>query len=238
MKPNTIAGRNAVAALFERRPNDVQRLFFAETMRETVAPWCALLAKARKPFRMLDTAELAAAAGTAHHGGVAAVARVRLPTIFDHADPPRGRFLLVIDGVGNPFNLGAIARSAAFFGAPAVLIGEGPNHAMPSDAAYRVAEGGFEHLALYRTRDLPRAIATLDPFYRTVADSQSPNAARLPDIPRDRPIALVVGHEERGVSPQIAAACRRQVRIGNFARVQSLNVAQAASVLLHAFLGT
>lgn len=238
MKPDIICGPNAVTALFDHRPDDVQRLFYAEAMREMVGPWCALLAKARKPYRMLDGAELAAAAGTAHHGGIAAVARVRVPTIFDHANPPRGRFLLVLDGVGNPFNLGAIARSAAFFGAPAVLIGEGPNHAMPSDAAYRTAEGGLEFLDLYRTRDLPRAIAALDPFYRTVANSLAPDAPRLPDIPRDRPIALVLGGEESGVSPQVAAACRRQVRIGNFARVQSLNVAQAAAVLLHAFLGT
>ena len=58
----------------------------------------------------------------------------------------------------------AIARSAAFFGCSSLLIGEGPNHAMPSPAAYRTAEGGLEHLNLYRTRDLPRALAVLVGF--------------------------------------------------------------------------
>ena len=55
-------------------------------------------------------------------------------------------------------------------------------------------------------------------------------------LPRDRPVALVLGAEERGLSPPVAAACRRAVRIPGAGRVQSLNVAQAAAVLLHALV--
>ena len=237
MKSDTICGANAVGALFARRPGDVMRLFYTEERRDIAGPLCAELAKARKPYRMVEAAELATVAGTTHHGGIAAVAKPRVPVIFDHANPPRARFLLILDGVGNPHNLGAIARSAAFFGAPAMLIGEGLNHALPSDAAYRTAEGGMEFLDLYRTRDLPRAINALDPHYRTVAASLSRDAVKIAAIPRDRPIALVLGNEENGVAQAVLEACRREVRIGNLARVQSLNVAQAAAVLLHAFLG-
>jgi TrmH RNA methyltransferase len=117
---------------------------------------------------------------------------------------------------------------------PALLIGEGPGNAMPSAAALRTAEGGFEHLALYRTRDLPRVLKALDPYYRTVATTLSREAMPLEELPRDRPLALVLGNEEEGVSPAVVAACRRQVRIKGTRRVQSLNVAQAAAVLLHA----
>jgi TrmH RNA methyltransferase len=56
----------------------------------------------------------------------------------------------------------------------------------------------------------------------------------LGELPRDRPVALVLGNEETGVSAPVVAACRRQVRIGGSGRVQSLNVAQAAAVFLHA----
>ena len=118
-----------------------------------------------------------------------------------------------------------------------LLIGEGPGHAMPSPAAYRTAEGGLEHLNLYRTRDLPRAMQSLDPHYRTVASSLSRLAVKPSELPRDRPIALVLGNEETGVSPAVLAGCRREVRIPGTGNVQSLNVAQAAAVLLHAFLG-
>lgn len=236
MKPDTICGLQAVAALFARRPDDVLRLFHLPDRRVEAGPFCALLAQARKPYRMVEAAELEKVTGTPHHGGIAAVAKPRLPAIFDAAQPPRGKMLLVLDGIGNPHNLGAIARSAAFFGVPALLIGEGIGHALPSDAAYRTAEGGLEWLDLYRTRDLVRALAALEPHYRTVATSFGRQAMAVADLPRDRPVALVLGREETGVSEAVLAACRRQVRIPGSGRVQSLNVAQAAAVLLHALI--
>lgn len=233
MKPDTICGINAVRALFARRGDDVQRLFHTSEMNNEVGPLCADLAKARKPYRMVDAETLAKIAGTSHHGGIVAVAKARRVPIFDRANPPRLPFLLVLDGVGNPHNLGAIARSAAFFGVRAMLIGEGLGYALPSDAAYRTSEGGLEVLDLFKTRDLPAALAELQPFYRTVAASLTPDAQQLAALPRDRPLALVLGHEERGVSAEVLAVCRRQVRIPGSGAVQSLNVAQAAAVLLH-----
>ena len=64
--------------------------------------------------------------------------------MLDFVRPPLHPLLLILDGIGNPHNLGAIARSAAFFGVGAMLLHETPLQAMPTDAAYRVAEGGLE----------------------------------------------------------------------------------------------
>ena len=237
MNTDNICGANAVAALFAKRPDDVQRLFFLPDMKPAVASYCAGLAARKKPYRMVDAEALGKIAGTTHHGGIVAVAKPRMIPIFDRENVPRLTVLLVLDGIGNPHNLGAIARSAAFFGVPGLLIGEGPGHAMPSDAAYRTAEGGLEHLQLFKTRDLPAALAAMQPFYRTVAAALTPDAAPLSALPRDRSVALVLGNEERGISPDVLAACRRKIRIAGSGRVQSLNVAQAASVLLHALTG-
>ncbi len=231
MKTDTICGLKPVDALFTRRADSVQRLFYLPEMKAAAGPYCAKLAAARKPYRMVEAAELEKVAGTPHHGGILAVARPRVPAIFDIANPPRVKLLLVLDGIGNPHNLGAIARSAAFFGVEAMLLSEGPGDAMPSDAAYRTAEGGLEWLDLYRNRNLPNVITAIEPYYRTVAASLGRDAVPLAELPRDRPIALVLGNEERGVSPDVLAACRRQVRIAGAGRVQSLNVAQAAAVL-------
>jgi TrmH RNA methyltransferase len=233
MDVNVICGMNAVSALFARRPDDVLRLFFLPARKAETGAFCAALARLRRPYRMVEGDELTTVAGTGHHGGIAAVAKPREVPIFDRAKPPRERLLLVLDGVGNPHNLGAIARSAAFFGVRALLLGEGLGHAMLSNAAYRTAEGGVEFLDVFRTRDLPGTLAALDPFYRTVVATLHADAAPIGDLPRDRPIALVLGAEETGASPDVIAACRRQVRIAGSGRVQSLNVAQAAAVLLH-----
>jgi TrmH RNA methyltransferase len=237
MKPDTICGINAVRALFARRPADVQRLFHTDEMKIEAGPFCAELAKLKKPYRMVDAPTLEKIAGTGHHGGIVAVARTRLVPVFDRANPPRLPFLLVLDGIGNPHNLGAIARSAAFFGVRTMLIGEGLGHALPSDAAYRISEGGMEALDLFKTRDLPASLVALQPYYRTVAASLTPDAALLAALPRDRPLALVLGNEEHGISPEVLAVCRREVRIPGSGTVQSLNVAQAAAVLLHALTG-
>jgi len=108
-----------------------------------------------------------------------------------------------------------------------------PLQAMPSDAAYRVAEGGLEHLEVYRTRNLRKALLALDPHYRTVAATLGADAVPVATLPRDRPVALVLGNEERGVGFEALETCRRRVRIPARGAVQSLNVAQAASVLLY-----
>lgn len=237
MKTDTICGLNAVNALFRRREAAVERLFYLPEVRAAAGPHCAVLAAARKPYRMVESDELEKIAGTPHHGGIVAVARTRVPEIFNIQQPPRVRLLLVLDGIGNPHNLGAIARSAAFFGVEAMVLSEGPGDAMPSDAAYRVAEGGMEMLDLYRTRNLPNVIAAIEPHYRTVAASLSREAVPMADLPRDRPIALVLGNEERGVSPEVLEVCRRQIRIAGSGRIQSLNVAQAAAVLLAELAG-
>jgi TrmH RNA methyltransferase len=234
MQTDTICGANAVAALFRRRPGDVLRLFYGEPQRPLAGPFCAELARSKRPYRMLPPAELARAAGTPHHGGIAAVAKARVVPVMDPANPPREKLLLVLDGVGNPHNLGAIARSAAFFGLGALLIHHVPGAALPSDAAYRTAEGGLEFLDLYRTRDLAALLIALTPHYRSVAATLRPGAATIEALPRDRPIALVLGAEEAGVSPPVLAACRREVRIAGAGGLQSLNVAQAAAVFLHA----
>ncbi len=236
MKPDTICGVNAVAALFARRPDDALRLFYLAERRDVAGPWCALLAAARRPYRMVPADELAKVAGTPHHGGIAVIAKPRTVDMLDLAAPPRLPFLLVLDGVGNPHNLGAIARSAAFFGVRGLLLHEVAGAALPSDAAYRTAEGGLEFLSVWRTRDLARVLAALAPHYRTVAATLEGEAAAPAAVPRDRPMALVLGGEEHGISAPVAAACRRAVRIPGAGRVQSLNVAQAAAVLLHALV--
>jgi TrmH RNA methyltransferase len=235
MKPDVICGVPAVTALFARRPGDALRLLHVAELRPVVGRWCSVLAAARRPYRMVPADELAKIAGTPHHGGIAVVANPRPPLPFDLARPPRAKLLLVLDGIGNPHNLGASARSAAFFGVTTLLIGGGG--ALPSDAAYRTAEGGLDYLDVCTAPALPAVLSGLHPAYLTVAATLNPNALALADLPRDQPIALVLGNEENGVSPAVLSACRRQVRVAGHGQVQSLNVAQAAAVLLHALAG-
>ncbi len=230
-----ICGRAAVAALFERDPDRVERLFFDPRLGGEFGAWCETLAGTRRPYRQAGAAELARLAGTVLHGGVVAIARPRPPLALDHRSAPAwardGKPLLVLDGIGNPHNLGAIVRTAAFFGIERIVLAERADQALPSDASYRVAEGGFEYLNVYRAA-VPAALYALRPAYRIIGTA--PGRGALPDLPRSTcPPALLLGNEEHGLDAATLAACDEVIAIPDSGRVQSLNVAAAAAILIY-----
>ncbi len=232
-------GPAAVAAVFAHRPNDVMRLFHTAERRREAGPHCAALARLRRPYREVVAADLARIAGTQHHGGIVAMALPRAVPAIDPRDPPealrRARVTPVLDGIGNPHNLGAIARSAAFFGCRALVLSGDARQAGLSDAAFRTSEGGLESLELFRAADLPLLLRGLPPgivSVATVARGGVPPA----DVPRDGALLLVLGNEEVGLAAATIAACAVRVTLPAAGPVESLNVSVAAAVLIHALL--
>jgi TrmH RNA methyltransferase len=229
-----ICGLAAVAVVFARDSGRVERLFFEPRLRARAGGFCEALARGRKPYRQIEAAELSRIAGTVLHGGIVAVARPRPLVELD----PRmaslwaadGRPLVILDGVGNPHNLGAIARTAAFFGLERIVLADRPEQALPSDASYRVAEGGLEEVTAYRAR-LRDALLRLRPAYRILGAGLDRRARPLQGV--GRPAALVFGNEERGLGGATLAACDEIVTIPGGGRVQSLNVAAAAAILIY-----
>jgi RNA methyltransferase, TrmH family len=224
-----------VQALFDRDPGRVERLFFEPPLRGELDASCQELARAHKPYRQVGSAELARIAGTVLHGGAVAVARppplINLDLAATRVWAQDNKPLLILDGIGNPHNLGAIARSAAFFGLARIVLADRPEQALPSDAAYRVAEGGLEHVALYRA-PLPAALHALRDAYRIVGTSLAGGSAGM-DLTGDRPVALILGNEKTGLDADTLALCEGVVRIPGSGQVQSLNVANAAAILIY-----
>lgn len=238
-EPDRICGHAAVAAVFARRPGDVLRLFHTRERRAEAGPYCAVLARARRPYRELPAGEMARAAGTLHHGGIVAIAQPRAVPALNNAVLPDVLFaapvLPVLAGIGNPHNIGAIARSAAFFGCRALVLAGDPRQAGLSDAASRTAEGGLEHLDIFRAPDAAGFLRALAP--RALALAAMPRDGVTPDrCPRDRPVALVLGNEEDGLAPDLAAACAGRITLAGSGAVESLNVSVAAAVLIHALM--
>jgi TrmH RNA methyltransferase len=148
--------------------------------------------------------------------------------------------LLLLDRVSNANNLGAIVRSAAYFGVRAIVVADAPGQALPSEAAYRIAEGGMEFVDFYRVPSLPGFCAALKRSHYLVGTSLrgtqlSPREVRDRGLPR--PPAIVLGNEERGIAPTVAAVCDRLVKIPGADTVESLNVSAAAAVLCWEFFG-
>jgi TrmH RNA methyltransferase len=234
-----IAGLAAVQALFATAPERAGRLFFVPELRSDIEELCRRMATARKPYRQVGSEELARVAGTVLHGGIVVLAEPRPVAAFDPAKAVAAAksapLLLCLDGVSNPHNLGAIARTAAFFGLDRMVLSDHPAQAGPSDAAHRVAEGGLEHVRLFRAQGFARALARLKPAYRVVGTTLE-RGRPLEDLARDRPIALVLGNEESGMSAAALAACDDVVTLAGSGQVQSLNVAATAAILIHLLL--
>jgi TrmH RNA methyltransferase len=232
-----VCGLAAVNALFARNPGRAERLFFEERLAADLTEARQALARARKPYRKVEAAELAKIAGTVHHGGVVAIARPQPIAPLDPAAATEwardGAPLLVLDGIANPHNLGAIARSAAFFGIERIVLADRPDQALPSDASYRIAEGGLDCVSLYRAA-LPQALPLLKPAYRIVG--AAPGGEPLAKASRS-PVALVLGNEETGLSAAVRAACDAVVAVPGSGRVESLNVGVAAGILLYLATG-
>lgn len=233
-----VAGLQAVTALFASAPHRVERLFYSPERRQQAGDFCAVLARVRKPFRQVGDDELARVAGTVLHGGIVALALPRAIANFDPALAVawarEGRPLLLLDGIGNPHNLGAIARTAAFFGLPRMVLSDHPAQALPSDASYRVAEGGLEHVELYRGRPFVQAVGALRRSHLVVGAAAEGGEPLTALTPSERPFALILGNEEEGLPAATTAACERLVTIPGSGSVQSLNVSASAAILMYA----
>jgi len=248
MKPRELAicGLPAVRALFARDAAAILRLYFDYPTGRRLGAMCRALAAARRIYRCVEPAELEKVAGTVHHGGVVAVIAARTwraPRPEDLRRWALGREpLLLLDRLGNAHNLGGIVRTAAFFGVAHIIVPDDPEQALPGEATYRIAEGGMEQVEIHRVPALPEFIRAARAFYEVIGAAvrgAAPLAAAPAPRPRDaaRPVALVLGNEERGLGAEVAAACERLVRIPGAGAVESLNVAAAAAILIHHFFG-
>ena len=240
-------GRHAVAAALANPSRHIRRLLATAPMARDLARDLARHRSDRVAPEIVDRAKLDDMLPGAVHQGIALlVDRLPEPDLAEACAPaPQGRNLVVVlDQVTDPQNVGAILRSAAAFGARAVVTTERRAPAATGTLA-KAASGALERVALVRVANLARALeqlADLD-YWRIGLD---PGAAAPIATARDYPnLALVLGAEGKGLRRLTAKHCDLLVRIpmvdagadaGGDA-VGSLNVSNAAAVALYALAG-
>ena len=237
-----LCGLAAVRARFQRDPASFQRLYFDAVTGRKIGVLCRVLAQAKRIYRQVGGDELERIAGSVHHGGIVAVVTppvVRPATADVVAGWAReGARVLLLEGIGNAHNLGAIVRTAAFLGVPHLVLAGDTAAAQPNDAAHRVAEGGFEHVTLWRAADLPALIRQLRAAGGDVIGAATRGGALRPGgAPPGRTLrAVALGNEEHGLSAPTAAACAQCVTLPGSGRVESLNVSVAAALMIWEYL--
>lgn len=244
MKPVDLklCGLAAVRARFARDAGSIQRLYFDYATGRKIGVMCKALAAAKKIYRCVEPPELEKIAGTVHHGGIVAVVAapvLRAPQLDEiRTWAAKCAPVLLLDRIGNAHNLGAIARTAGFFGVARIVLPSDPAAALPGEAAYRVAEGGLEAVEVLRVPDLVKFARELaSAGYEVLgAATRGGRAGPLGPDARNKPVALVMGNEEHGLAPEVAAACTRLVTIPSRGEVESLNVSVAAAVLMWEYI--
>lgn len=187
------------------------------------------LAGAGVPLAEMDDRALAGLSDTEHPQGVIAV--IEPPTwTLDLLTPRAGDVVVVLDGVQDPGNVGAIARTALGLGAHGVIALKGTAE-LTNPKVLRGSMGALFRLPAVSTTDaefLAWAKRVGAAVWITDSTGERPGGQRL-----TAPVALVLGNEGAGVRPELEREASRRLTIPLAAGVESLNVAVAAGILLY-----
>lgn len=230
-----IHGVSACRALFAVRPRDVIKVYLARERMKSFSDlikWCV---DNRKAYKIAEENELERLAESVHHEGICLIAKEPPATSFETAlkelgggTGPRRSFYL--DGVGNPHNVGNILRTCAHFGIGFVFVGaDFPEFLPPS--ARRVSEGGSEFVRVVRSPGAAEAFKKLRIAGFRIEGTSSHAAENLFESELSPRSVFVLGAETSGIGPETGKRCDRNLVIPGTGRIESLNVASAASVL-------
>jgi 23S rRNA (guanosine2251-2'-O)-methyltransferase len=182
------------------------------------------------PVRFEPRASLDRLAGSAAHQGVVALGATQQYTELDDLIE-KAKLLVVLDGVEDPHNLGAIIRTAHAAGADAVVIPE-RRAAGLTDVVGKAAAGALEHLPVARVVNVNRALEKLKErgFWIYGVDERGDEDYSQTDYAA--PAVFVLGGEGKGLHEVVRRHCDAVVRIPMAGAISSLNVSVAAGVVL------
>jgi 23S rRNA (guanosine2251-2'-O)-methyltransferase len=188
-----------------------------------------LARRASIPVRFEPRAALDRMTGSSAHQGVVAVGAAQRYADLDAV--AACEMLVVLDGVEDPHNLGAIIRTAHAAGAAAVVIPE-RRAAGVTDVVAKAAAGAIEHLPVVRVTNINRALEELKRRGFWIYGLDERGTESYDQVQYASPAAVVLGGEGKGLHEQVRKHCDALVRIPVTGPISSLNVSVAAGVML------
>jgi 23S rRNA (guanosine2251-2'-O)-methyltransferase len=230
-----IYGRNQVRELL-KSDRAVDKIYLRKGDREgSVLQIIAMASEKGIPIVDVEREKLDSLCGGGNHQGVAAMAAEKeYCEISDILNIARERgeepFIVILDGVEDPYNLGAVVRCAECAGAHGVVIPK-RRAAGLTPAAAKSSAGALEHMAVAKVVNIAAAIEELQEagvwVYAAEADGEE-----LYGVDMNRPAAFVFGSEGRGVSRLVCDKSDYKISIPMYGKVNSMNVSTAAAVVL------
>jgi 23S rRNA (guanosine2251-2'-O)-methyltransferase len=231
-----IEGKNPVLEAL-RANHEIVKIYI---LKEETGPYLEIagLAHQKKiPVTPVDSKVLDRMATSRNHQGVIAVAAEwkyaqvseMLKSAAGKNEPP---FLLLLDGVEDPQNLGSIIRTAEAAGVHGIIIPERRSVGLTAVVS-RASSGAIEHIPVARVTNLTKTIEELkkEGLWFTGADMNATKPFHDSDL--KGPIGIVMGGEGSGISRLVKEHCDQLVRLPMWGRINSLNVSVATGIILY-----
>jgi len=234
---DTVAGRNAVVeALRAGIPAKELVVAVGVDVDERLNESIRLSQKMGIGIREVERRQIENMTGIANHQGVALIVKPfqysSQKEIFARAKEPA--LLIAVDGVTDPRNIGAIARSAAAFSADGLLIPERRNASLTA-AAWKTSAGAAARLPIAQITNLARSIDDAKAYgcFIVGLDGDADTTVDSMEI-ADQPLYVIVGSEGKGLSRLVREKCDLLISIPMSSAVESLNASVAMSIALYA----
>ena len=237
MADEFVFGWHAVEAVLKRESGRLQQVWIQTGRQDRrVQEITDALNELSVPWQLVHRRELDARVSGVHQGVVAQVSESRE---WDEADllaalasSDRTPFLLILDGVTDPHNLGACLRTADAVGVQAVIVPKDKSAAL-TPTARKVASGAAETVPLVRVTNLARFLRTLQDQGVWLIGTAGEAQASLYQADFRGPVALVMGAEGKGMRRLTREHCDLLINIPMQGQVDSLNVSVATGVCLY-----
>lgn len=152
-----------------------------------------------------------------------------LPELYENGVLP---FIVVLDGITDVRNFGAIARTCECAGVDAIVIPERNSVSVNGDAV-KTSAGALLHIPVCRERNLVSAVKMLKDSGCMVVGASEKSAVNYTKIDYTKPVAIVMGAEDKGISTDVLKLCDAYAAIPEFGHISSLNVSVAAGVMIY-----
>lgn len=225
-----IYGKNVVLSRLEK-DKDIEKIYLQEGFKDK-----KILEKINCPVEYVKASRLEKMCNCAYHQGIVAhvklIPYVPFEKIVEDCKKERFPLIVVLDGVEDPHNLGAILRTCDAVGANAVLV---PKHgsAPLTGTVAKVSTGAIDHVPVGQVTNLTNTLKKLKELGYWVVGAEAHESQDYREVDYKCPIALVMGSEGKGISRLVLEQCDFRVKLPMVGHVNSLNVSNATAILLY-----
>lgn len=235
-----LCGVNACQKLYKTRAEDIIRVYLTEERTTEFAELIKSCARRRKAYHVVKREDLDKISGSSHHEGICILAKRAVPPTWEQflrtleLNPSDPIFVMILEDVSNPHNIGAITRSAAHFGCRYILL-PGEKSFKPSAALLRTAEGGGEHVEFIAAPSIGVVATELRLRHLSVFGTAMKGRISLYHAgekgalpPR---LAVLFGNEAKGITADARKAVAGLIAVPGTGAVESLNVSVSAALI-------